>query len=274
MRLDGKVALITGAARGLGRACALKFAQEGVDLVLLDVAGNIEGVPYQLGSQSQLEYTAKCCQQFGVVVRHMRVDIRNMAEINQAVDEALSCFEHIDILVNNAGIAAPSGKVVHDVTEAEWLLMQDIDLNGAWRMIKAVGRLMAQQRRGSIINIASTAGLVGYRNFSGYVAAKHAIIGLTKAASLDYAPLKVRVNALCPGSVRDCETVEGKMLSEIARSLDVDVNEHEAVFTQSQPMNELIEPIDIANAATWLASDESYRVTGSVITVDAGFTSR
>jgi NAD(P)-dependent dehydrogenase (short-subunit alcohol dehydrogenase family) len=274
MRLEGKVAVVTGAARGLGRECARAFARAGADLVLLDVAANIEGVPYALGSRSQLAYTEELCRAEGVAVISDCADVRRMEQIERAVDRGLTRFGRIDVLLNNAGIAAPSGKIVHEIAEPEWNLMLDVDLHGAWRMIKVTGKVMAAQKSGSIINIASTAGTVGYRNFAGYVVAKHGVIGLTKAAALDYAPIKIRVNALCPGSVRDAEHVEGLMLSEIARSLDVEVSEHQSVFLQSQPMNELIEPSDIAAAAVWLASDEARRVTGSVITVDAGFTAR
>jgi NAD(P)-dependent dehydrogenase (short-subunit alcohol dehydrogenase family) len=152
--------------------------------------------------------------------------------------------------------------------------MIDVDLSGAWRMTRAVGSMMTERRAGSIINIASTAGLVGYRHFAGYVAAKHGIVGLTKAAALDYAPMKIRVNALCPGSVKDEHQAEGRMLAEIARALDVPVEDHEAAFLEAQPMNALITPEDVAAAAVWLASDESCQVTGSVITVDGGFTAR
>jgi len=274
MRLEGKVAVITGAARGLGRECASAFAKEGADLVLLAVDANIAGVPYALSSRSQLAHTEELCRIEGATVLSECVDVRRMDEIEAAVERALVRFSRIDILLNNAGIAAPSGKIVHDIAESEWNLMLDVDLHGAWRMIKVIGKVMASQHSGSIINIASTAGTVGYRNFAGYVVAKHGIIGLTKAAALDYGPIKIRVNALCPGSVRDAEHVEGCMLSQIARSLDVEVAEHESVFIQSQPMNELIEPSDIAAAAVWLASDDARRVTGSVITVDAGFTAR
>jgi NAD(P)-dependent dehydrogenase (short-subunit alcohol dehydrogenase family) len=274
MRLKGAVALITGAARGIGRACAVEFARQGADLILFDIGKNLQRVPYPLGSKSQLLHTAKLCRDQTSVVQTFLVDVTHQNEIRNAVDKALSRFGRIDVLLNNAGIAAPSGKIAHEISEDEWTTMIDVDLSGAWRMIRAVGGHMTSQRAGSIINIASTAGVVGYRHFSGYVAAKHGVIGLTKAVALDYAPLKVRVNALCPGSVRDAEHVEGRMLSEIARSLDVSVEDHESTFVQAQPMNALIEPEDIAHSAVWLASDESRQVTGAVITVDGGYSSR
>jgi NAD(P)-dependent dehydrogenase (short-subunit alcohol dehydrogenase family) len=274
MRLSGKVIVVTGAARGIGRACAKAFAREGADLVLLDIAADLDGVPYPLGSASQLACTADLCREQGVAVRTHQVDVRNLPEIEAVAAETVERFGRIDVLVNNAGIAAPSGKAAHETTEPEWQLMIDVDLSGAWRAIRAVAGGMARRRSGSIINVASTAGLVGYRYFAGYVAAKHGLIGLTKAVALDYAPMKVRVNALCPGSVRDDDAVEGRMLAEIARSLQVPVTEHEETFLQAQPMNALVEPDDIAAAAVWLASDDSRQVTGSVITVDGGFTAR
>ncbi|NNA68143.1 MULTISPECIES: SDR family oxidoreductase [Pseudomonas] len=274
MRLVDKTAVITGAARGLGRACAVHFAAQGADLVLLDVASDIEGVPYVLGTLNQLNHTAQLCREHGVSVLTAQVDVRNGAQIDAAIARALERFGRIDVLVNNAGIAAPSGKMIHEISEEQWLLMIDVDLTGSWRMIKAVGHCMLTLRSGSIINIASTSGLVGYRNFAGYVSAKHGIVGLTKAAALDFAPFKVRVNALCPGSVRDDPKVEGRMLSEIARSLEVPIDEHEEIFVQAQPMNALIEPESIASTAIWLASDDARQVTGSVITVDGGFTAR
>ncbi|HEV2888716.1 MAG TPA: SDR family oxidoreductase [Jatrophihabitans sp.] len=276
-RLAGKVAIVTGAARGIGRACAVAFARAGADLLLLDIAHDLPGVPYPLGTASQLEHTAELCRQAGgpaCTVLSVEADVRDLAEVHRAVEVALDRFGRIDVLLNNAGIAAPSGKAVHDIEADEWDLMLDVDVSGAWRMIRAVGKVMSHQRSGSIINLASTAGLVGYRNFAGYVTAKHALVGLSKAAALDLAPFKVRVNALCPGSVRDDPAVEGRMLSEIARSLDVPVDEHEQTFVTAQPMNALIEPADVAGAVLWLASDESRQVTGSAVPVDGGFTSR
>ncbi|MFJ4283640.1 SDR family oxidoreductase [Streptomyces massasporeus] len=273
-RLDGKTAVVTGAARGLGRCCAVRFAAEGADLVLVDVAEQLPGVPYPLGSESQLDHTAKLCRTHGAAVVTAVADVRDPAAVEEVAAQALDRFGTVDVLLNNAGIAAPSGKAVHELAEDEWELMVGIDLTGAWRMTKAVVPTMIEQRSGSVINVASTAGLVGYRHFAGYVAAKHGLIGLTKATALDYAPFRVRANALCPGSVRDDPLHEGRMLAEIARSLDVDVDEHEEIFVQSQPMNALIEPQDIAGAAVWLAGDDSRQVTGTTLTVDGGFSAR
>jgi NAD(P)-dependent dehydrogenase (short-subunit alcohol dehydrogenase family) len=152
--------------------------------------------------------------------------------------------------------------------------MIDVDLNGAWRMIRAVAPLMLRQRSGSVVNVSSTAGVVGYRHFAAYVAAKHGLIGLTRAAALDYGASRIRVNAVLPGSVRDDPTFEGVMLSQIARALDVPVVDHERIFVESQPTNALVEAGEVANAVAWLASDASRHVTGSTLTVDGGFTAR
>lgn len=274
MRLDGKVVLITGAARGIGRATAVACAREGADLVLLDVCADLPGVPYPLGTSGQLDHTAALCEKAGAAVLPLAADVRDPLSVRQAVAAATDRFGELDAVVNNAGIAAPSGRPVHEISDDEWALMIDVDLSGAWRVIREVGKAMCARRSGSIVNVASTAGLVGYRHFAGYVAAKHGIIGLTKAAALDYGPLKVRVNAVCPGSVRDDNAVEGRMLAEIARALDVPVSEHEKTFVEAQPMNALIEPDDVANAVVFLVSDESRQITGSVLTVDGGFSSR
>jgi NAD(P)-dependent dehydrogenase (short-subunit alcohol dehydrogenase family) len=273
-RLAGKVAIVTGAARGIGRACAVAFAEMGAELVLVDIGRDLPGVPYPLGSASQLGHTARLCREHAAAVLTVEADVRDADALRGVVDTTLARFGQLDVVLNNAGIAAPSGKAVYDITPDEWQLMLDVGVSGAWRLIRAAGPVLAHQRRGSIVNVASTAGLVGYRNFAGYVTAKHALVGLTRAAALDLAPLKVRVNAVCPGSVRDDVALEGRMLGEIARALGVPPDEHEETFVAAQPMNALIEPEDVAAAAVWLASDESRQVTGSVVTVDGGFTIR
>ncbi|CRK56697.1 D-beta-hydroxybutyrate dehydrogenase [Alloactinosynnema sp. L-07] len=274
MSVRGKTILITGAARGLGRACAARFAADGADLVLVDIAEDIAAVPYPMGSAGQLDDTARRCRAAGAEVLTATADVRVQSQLDNVVDDALDRFGRIDVLVNNAGIAAPSGKPVHEIDEDEWHVMLDVDLSGAWRAIKAVAPAMAARRSGSIVNISSTAGLVGYRNFAGYVAAKHGLIGLTRAAALDYAALRVRVNAICPGQVREEPDLEGRMLSEVARSLGVDPDEQEPTFLAAQPMNALVDPEDVVGAAVYLAGDDSKQVTGSVVTVDGGFSIR
>ncbi|WP_086840129.1 SDR family oxidoreductase [Amycolatopsis kentuckyensis] len=274
MRLRDKVAVVTGAARGIGRAIAVAFAEQGADLVLLDVAGDIDGCPYPLGTADQLGATAKLCRDHAVTVLTQHVDVRDAVAVTAAVGETLDRFGRIDVLVNNAGLATPAGVPVHEVTEAGWRLVLDVDLDGSWRMLRAVAPAMVGAGRGSIVSIASTAGLVGYRYFSAYVAAKHALVGLTKAAALDLAPLGVRVNAVCPGSVRDDPDLDGRMLGEIARSLGLPPAEHESVFVTDQPTNRLVDAHDVAQTCVWLGTDESTDVTGAVITVDGGFTAR
>ncbi|QKW35627.1 mycofactocin-coupled SDR family oxidoreductase [Actinomadura sp. NAK00032] len=272
--LAGRTVILTGAARGIGRECAVRFAREGADLALLDIAADLPGVGYPLGSREQLDHTAELCEREGAAVLSAAVDVRDPAAVGAAVDTALDRFGTVDVLVNNAGIAAPSGAPVHEIAEPDWALMLDVDLSGAWRMTKAVAPVMVARRSGSIVNVASTAGLVGYRDFAAYVTAKHGLVGLTRAAALDYAPHRVRVNALCPGSVRDDPLVEGRMLAEIARSLRLPDDGYEELFLRDQPMNALVEPADVAAAALWLAGDDAVRVTGAVLTVDAGFTVR
>jgi len=274
MRLRDTVVLVTGAARGLGRTIAVGCARQGADLALLDVAADIDGVGYPMGTPGQLRHTADLCREAGASVVAVTADVRQGTAVAAAVEAVIDRFGRIDVVVNNAGIAAPSGKPVHEIDEDEWQLMLDVDLSGAWRVIRATAASMCERRSGSIVNVCSTAGLVGYRRFAGYVAAKHGIVGLTRAAALDFAPMKVRVNAVCPGSVRDDQVAEGRMLAEIARSLEVPDEEHESAFLEAQPMNALIEPEDVANAVLFLASAESRHITGSVLTVDGGFSAR
>lgn len=270
-RLDGKIALVTGAARGLGRSCAVEFARAGAHLVLLDVAANIPGVRYALGSQSQLDHTAALCNAFGAITLTVSADIRDPGRIAAAVDAAINRFGRLDVLLNGAGVVVSAGKSIHEIDEPDWQLMIDIDLSGCWRVIKAVAPTMIEQRSGSIVNIASTSGTLGARRCGSYVAAKHGVVGLSRAAALDLAFYKIRVNALCPGSVREDHRTEGAMLPAFAHALDLSSADYEEALLPDLPMNGLIEPDDVSAAALWLASDESKHVTGSVIAIDGGF---
>lgn len=274
MTLEGRVIIITGAARGIGRACALRAAAEGASLVISDIGANLPNVPYHLGSAAQLESTADACRQNGVSVLTVQADVRSAEATNALAEATISRFGRVDVLINNAGIGAPAGKPVHGYTEDEWQIMLDVNLAGPWRMIKAVVPFMMTQGSGSIINIASTAGLVGYKHFAAYVASKHGLVGLTKSAALDYAPMNIRVNALCPGPVRDDPEVDGHMTGVVAAALGIPLEEQEAIDLGSVPMNSVVDPSEVAAAAVWLAGKDSQRVTGTVMTVDAGFTIR
>lgn len=274
MGLHEKTIVITGAARGIGRACAVRAAEEGADVVLIDIAGDLSEIPYALGSADQLEQTARLCRKNGASVLVATADVRSRAAVTSAITAAADRFGQIDVLINNAGVGAPSGKAAHDFSEEEWRAVLDVNLSGAWNLIAAVAPVMVAQRSGSIINVASTAGLVGYRHFAGYCASKHGLVGLTKAAALDYAPLNIRVNALCPGPVRDDPAVDGQMTSVVADALGISYEEQEAVYLESVATNSLVDPADVAGAAMWLAGDDSRSVTGTVVAVDAGFCAR
>ncbi len=273
-RLHRKIAIVTGAARGIGRACAVALAAAGADVALIDIAADIAGCTYPLGTAAQLTTTSQLCQEHGVAVVTCHADLRSASGLASAVETIVDRLGGADILVNNAGLATPAGLPAHELTEDQWQLMMDVDLTGAWRMMRLVVPQMLDRRSGSVINIASTAGVVGYPHFANYTAAKHGLVGLTRAAALDYAASGVRVNALCPGSVRDEPELEGRMLGGIADALQLPADRHEQVFIESQPTRRLVSAYDVANACRWLASDDSRGVTGSVITVDGGYTAR
>ncbi|MFE7717947.1 SDR family oxidoreductase [Nocardia rhizosphaerihabitans] len=267
------VALVTGAARGIGRACAVALAESGFSLVLVDIGADTPEVPYPLGSESQLEYTRDLCLEAGANTEIVLGDVRSAADVDAAIEVAIQRFGRLDAVVNCAGIVRPSGRSVDLVSEDDWATMLDINLTGPFRVLSASARIMKQQGSGSIVNIASTAGLVGYRNFAGYVASKHGLVGLTKAAALDLAPHGVRVNAVCPGSVHDDPELESIMLGEVAAALEL-AGDHEQTFVRDQPSNALVRAQDVAETVVWLASARSRSVVGSVVTVDGGFTSR
>lgn len=163
---------------------------------------------------------------------------------------------------------------MYELSPADWALVLDVNLTAVWQMIRAAAPAMVERRRGSIVNISSTAGVVGYRHFASYVASKHGVIGLTKAAALDLAPFGVRVNAVSPGSIRDDLELDGRMLSAIAEYLSIPDDTYETVFRQQQPGNALVEAEDVASAVVWLSGDGSGSTTGTTVVVDGGFSVR
>jgi SDR family mycofactocin-dependent oxidoreductase len=272
-RLDGKVALITGAARGQGRSHAECFAEEGANLLLTDVCADIDGIGYPLATEANLEETARRCRAAGARVVTARADVRRQEEVDAAVALGLAEFGQIDVLLNNAGVAGPLGRA-WELSEEEWLVLIDIDLNGVWRCAKAVIPHMIERGEGCILNIASTAGLKGLGRIASYVAAKHGVVGLSKALAIDLAHHGVRVNAICPGTVRDDPDLGGAMLRAVADQFDVHPATYEEEFARVHLLPCLIEARDVSRACLWLASEDGARITGIALPVDAGFTAK
>ncbi len=166
------------------------------------------------------------------------------------------------MLVNNAGLVGPAGAPAHELEEDEWTTMVDVDLNGPWRCAKAVLPDMLARRSGAIVNVASTAGMVAFPFFANYVAAKHGVIGLTRALALDYAPHSIRVNAICPTSVRDEPELDSAMLGGVASMLGVDAEDYEALSLPHHPLGSLVSGADVAAAIVWLCSEGAGRSDG------------
>lgn len=250
-RLDGKTAVITGAASGMGRATALLFAAEGARLVLADVDAD--------GG----EQTAAWVTSAGGAAVFRRVDVSRAAEVEGMVRAAQDTYGGLDVLFNNAGIEGESSWLA-DCTEENWDRVLAINLKGVFLGMKYALPLMAAQGRGSIINTASVAGLVGWRAGGAYSASKGGVVILTKTAALEYARFNVRVNAICPG------VIHTPMVERITGGTDAAIER----LRSSQPMPRVGEPEEIARMALFLASDESTFVTGAALPVDGGYTAR
>ncbi len=264
LRLGGKVALITGAARGQGRSHAVCFAAEGADIVIADICHDIAGVPYRLGTKAELEETAQAVTKLGRRVLALSCDVRSEEEVAQLVKSALAEFGGVDILVNNAAIGGPIG-TTWELTEAAWREMLDINLMGVWRGCKALAPHLIERQRGRIINISSAAGLKGIGLMSHYAAAKHGVIGLTRSLAIELAPHHVTVNAVCPGSV------DTPLLRAEGELYGMGWEQAKATFASYHLLEGLLEPRDISEACLWLASEAGRFVTGLALPVDAGF---
>ncbi len=269
-QLDGSVALITGAARGQGRSHAVAFAEEGADLALVDICADVAEVRYPLGTADQLAETARRCRELGARVWTAQADVRDAASLGAAVDNAINELGQVDVLINNAGISSPAG-AAHELSEEGWSASVDINLSGVWRTSKAVLPHMIERGTGGcIINISSSAGLRGMGSNANYVAAKHGVIGLTKSMAIDYARYDIRVNCVCPGSVRDDPKLDSAMLHGVALEWDVPLDEYERVFAEYHLLPTLMEARDISRACVWLASPDARRATGTILALDAG----
>lgn len=272
-RLAGKVAFITGGARGQGRAHALRFAEEGADIVVVDACTQIETVPYALATTADLEETVRLVKERGTSVIGVQADVRDLSSLEHAHQLALEQFGKIDILVANAGVGSFGGAA--EITERQWQDVIDIDLTGVWKTARTVIPGMRDRGEGgSLILTSSVAGLVAFLNLAHYTAAKHGVVGLMRALAAELAPHNIRVNCIHPTTV-DTPMIDNVETRELFLP-GVDNPSREVASELMKGLNALpvpwIEDIDVSNAAPWLASDEARYVTGVALPIDAGAT--
>lgn len=250
-RFTGKVALVTGAASGIGRATALAFAHEGAKVVVadVDVAGGHE--------------TARLIDAAGGEALFVRTDVSRAPETEALVAATIERFGRLDVAFNNAGIEGVSAATA-DCTPENWDRVIAINLTGIWLCMKAEIPRMLQQGGGVIVNCASIAGLVGFAGSPAYVASKHGVVGLTKTAALDYANVGIRVNAVCPGVIR----------TPMVERVLANTPSLETMLTAGEPIGRLGTPEEIADAVLWLAAPGAAFVTGQAIAVDGGWVAR
>lgn len=275
-QLDNKVALITGAARGQGRSHAIRLAEEGADIIAIDICDKVATTEYRGSTADDLEETARYVEKTGRRAVTAVADVRDLAALESAVSAGIDELGRLDIVVANAGIF--SSAPLHELTEEQWDTMIDINLSGVWKTMRAaVPRLIEQGEGGSIILISSTGGLQGFPNFAHYVAAKHGVTGLAHTASNELGAHSIRCNSIHPTSVLT-DMIDHEAMYKLFRP-DLEHPTHDDFREACQSgMNVLptpwLEPVDISNAVLWLASDASRYVTGIALPVDAGAMSK
>ena len=272
-RVEGKVAFITGAARGQGRSHAIRLAQEGADIIAVDLAGQVDSVPYPMSTPEDLAQTVKEVEALDRRIIATEADVRDYGALKQALDNGVAELGRLDIVSANAGIAS-YGRA-DELPEQTWQDMIDTNLTGVWHAAKAaIPHLKAGGRGGSIILTSSTAGLKAMENLSHYVSAKHGVVGLMRTLALELAPDMIRVNSVHPTTVNTDMIQNAATYALFAPDLEEKDRTRERLTERFQATNALpipwVEPGDISNAVLWLASDESRYVTGVTLPVDAG----
>jgi SDR family mycofactocin-dependent oxidoreductase len=264
--LDGKVAFITGAARGQGRSHAILMAEEGADIIAVDVCRQLKAVRYAMSTPADLEQTIKEVESRGRHIVAREVDVRDVTALQAAFDEGISELGRVDIVVANAGIG-PGGEATDD---EQWDEVVDVNLKGVWNSGRvAIPTMIAQGDGGAIVLTSSTGGLTGpgddTAGMLAYIAAKHGVVGLMRSWANNLAPHMIRVNSVAPTTVRTPMAGGGGSIEDILKHSP----QLEGALVNAMPVD-MIEAIDVSNAILWLVSDAARYVTGSVIPVDAG----
>ena len=270
-RVEGKVAFITGAARGQGRSHAVRLAAEGADIIAVDLCGQVDSVPFPMATPEDLAETVKEVEALDRRIVATQADVRDYTALKAAVDEGVAQLGRLDIVSANAGICS-YGRL-DELAEQSWQDVIDTNLTGVWHAAKAaIPHLKAGGHGGAIVLTSSDAGLFAMENIGHYVAAKHGVIGLMRTLALELAPDFIRVNAICP-TVVNTPMVQNEPSYKLFRP-DL---EHPTVDDLSDALLGLnalpirwVEPVDISNALLFLASDEARYITGVPLPVDAG----
>jgi SDR family mycofactocin-dependent oxidoreductase len=271
-RVAGKVAFITGAARGQGRSHAVRLASEGADIIAVDVCDDIRGMPYSGATQDDLAQTVRAVEALDRQIVSATVDVRNFGKLKATLDDAVALLGRLDIVSANAGIGSVS-HASHNISEEAWEDMIGINLTGVWHTTKAsIPHLIRGGQGGSIILTSSAGGLKAYENVAHYVAAKHGVVGLMKALALELAPHAIRVNTLHPTQVDTPMAMNEPTYALFCPELLHPTRED--FRRASQAVNALptpwIDPVDVSNALLFLASDEARYITGVTLPIDAG----
>ncbi|MCK9503409.1 MAG: mycofactocin-coupled SDR family oxidoreductase [Porticoccaceae bacterium] len=270
--LQGQVALVTGGARGNGRAIARRLAQSGAAVTITDLSQQADAsVPYKTATSTDLEATREMIEAAGGRCLPIVADVRSIEEMQHAVKQTIETFGRLDIVVANAGIFS-GGVPAHQLSEKQWDLMMDVNVKGAWNTARAAIPGMIDAGRGCIVIISSVAGIQGGTSgFAHYVTAKHAVVGLTRALATELGPRSIRVNAVAPTMV-DTPMTDNQFYYDLFTGGPGGTREGMLAVLKGMHLLPVpgVDPEDIGNAVNFLASDEARYVHGIVLPVDAG----
>jgi SDR family mycofactocin-dependent oxidoreductase len=269
-RMDGKVAFITGGARGQGRAIAHKFAAEGADIILCDVDFQLETLEYPLATSDDMQVTVDLVRGEGRDVVAEFADVRHQDQVDSVVRAGLDAFGKIDVMVANAGVLG--NRPFWQITDAEWNDVVDTCLKGVWHTAKSVAPHMIERREGVMIFTSSTNGVEGGANTMHYTAAKHGVMGIMKTAVLELGEHNVRAHAVLPGPIDTILNDNPKTRDRIAGRPNASREEYLASVRHWHALRgrSALPPEAVADAMIWLASDEAQHATGMQMVIDAG----